>query len=81
MTTDKQKRAIKFCNETLPDKFNGDIDNFKEVSLYLSQHLAEAKKKSEPKKIVLATTRLCDYCSYICDDDLDNINNPHWIVE
>lgn len=36
MTTDRQKKAIMFCNETLPDKFNGDIDNFKEVSLYLS---------------------------------------------
>lgn len=81
MTTDRQKRAIMFCNETLPNKFNGDIDNFNEVSLYLSQHLAEAKKKSEPKKIVLATTRHCDYCSYIGDDDLNNIEDPYWIIE
>lgn len=81
MTTDRQKKAIMFCNETLPDKFNGDINNFKEVSLYLSQHLAEAKKKSESKKVVLATTRHCDYCSYIGDDDLNNIEDPYWIIE
>ena len=81
MTTDRQKKAIIFCNETLPDKFNGDIDNFKEVSLYLSQHLAEAKKTSESKKIVLATTRHYDYCSYIGDDDLNNIEDPYWIIE
>ena len=81
MTTDKQKRAILFCNKVLSEKFEGDINNFREVSDYLSQHLEEAKKKTEHKKIILTTTRFSDYCSYMSDDDLDNIENPHWIVE
>ena len=81
MTTDRQKRAIMFCNKILPDKFHGDIDNFKEVSLYLSQHLAEAKEKPVSKMILLATTRHCDYCSYISDDDFNNIEDPYWIIE
>lgn len=83
MTTQKQKKnAISFCNQILSEKFTGDIDNFKEVSNYLTLHLDEAKKKkSEPKKIILSTTRLSDYGSYINDYDLDNIDGPYWIIE
>lgn len=51
MTTDRQKKAIEFCNNILSEKFTGDVDNFKEVSNYLALHLDEAKKKKlEPKK-------------------------------
>ena len=82
MATQKQKNAISFCNQILSEKFTGDIDNFKEVSNYLALHLDEAKKKkSEPKKNILSTTRLSDYGSYINDYDLDNIDDPYWIVE
>ena len=80
--TKAKKNAISFCNQILSEKFTGDIDNFKEVSNYLTLHLDEAKKKkSEPKKIILSTTRLSDYGSYINDYDLDNIDDPYWIIE
>ena len=39
------------------------------------------KKKSEPKKIILSATRFSDYGSYINDYDLDNIDDPYWIIE
>ena len=82
MTIQKQKNAISFCNQILSEKFTGDIDNFKEVSNYLALHLDEAKKKkSEPKKIILSATRFSDYGSHINDYDLDNIDDPYWIIE
>lgn len=53
------------------EKFDGDLDNFKEVSDYLSKHLNEAKEiASRPKKVILSTTRDLDYLSYF-DDDID----------
>lgn len=33
MTTQKQKNAISFCNEILSEKFTGDIDNFKDLTI------------------------------------------------
>lgn len=82
MTTDRQKKAIEFCNNVLSDKFKGDIDNFAEVSNYLALHLDEAKKKKlEPKKILLSTTRLHEYSRYISENDFEDIVDPHWIVE
>lgn len=75
MTTNKQKRAIAFCNLMCYEKFEGDLNNFKEVSDYLSKHLNEAKMKErelsgKPKTTVLATTRYLDYMRYM-DDDID----------
>jgi len=44
MTTDKQKRAVRYCENWLKDvKFKGDINNFNEVSNFLSKHLDAAK--------------------------------------
>lgn len=69
MTTERQKRAIAFCNQMCHEKFDGDLDNFKEVFDYLSKHLNEAKESaSRPKKVILATTRDLDYLGYFGDD-------------
>ena len=86
MTTDRQKKAIEFCNNVLPhNKFVGDIDNFNEVSEYLSKNLANAKLKAHVINITRSYGGCCvrdyDYSRYISEDDLDNIGDPHWIVE
>jgi hypothetical protein len=47
MTTDRQKAAVNFCEEWLHIKFEGDINNFQEVSNFLSIYLDEAKIVSE----------------------------------
>ena len=92
MTTDRQKKAIWFCNKTISTKFEGDVDNFDEVSSYLSQHLEEAKKQAEQNYSLRCYSRgvnvnvydrLSEYNRYTYEDDWDDINveNPHWIVE
>ena len=44
MTTERQKKAVAFCETWLKDaKFTGDINNFNEVSNYLSECLDTAK--------------------------------------
>ena len=43
MTTERQKKAVSFCEEILDIKFTGDIDNFNEVSVFLSRYLEAAK--------------------------------------
>lgn len=43
MTTERQKNAVAFCEEWLNIEFNGDINNFNEVSSFLSLHLDVAK--------------------------------------
>ena len=43
MTTPKQKAAVEFCEDWLEVKFEGDINNFNEVSNFLSQYLQLAK--------------------------------------
>ena len=47
MTTDKQKRAVSFCESWLKIQFTGDINNFKDVSSFLSIYLEEAKPIAE----------------------------------
>lgn len=79
MTTDRQKKAIEFCNNILSDKFEGDIDNFAEVSDYLSKHLANAKCLSRSNGG--SYERLHDYSRYISENDFEDIVDPHWIVE
>ena len=44
MTTERQKAAVRFCQETLNVPFNGGINNFKEVSSFLSEYLDDAKE-------------------------------------
>ncbi len=73
MTTDKQKRAVAFCNEQCDEKFTGDIDNFAEVSKYLSTHLARAKERVNRHSVT--TQRLVDYsCEAfgVFDHEYDN---------
>lgn len=47
MTTKRQKAAVNFCETWVRVKFDGDIDNFKEVSNFLSKYLDEAKNIAE----------------------------------
>lgn len=59
MTTDKQKAAIHFCEKWLNVTFNGDINNFQQVSNFLSEYLEEAKLTYEEIA--------CEYESYLWD--------------
>lgn len=43
MTTERQKRAVEFCESMGCDEFLGDIEDFREVSKYLSENLDHAK--------------------------------------
>jgi hypothetical protein len=48
MTTEKQKYAVRFCEEVLYNvSFKGGINNFSEVSSFLSEYLEEAKNFNE----------------------------------
>lgn len=47
MTTLRQKRAVRFCEHWLHIKFDGDIDNYNDVNLFLSKYLDDAKVISE----------------------------------
>lgn len=43
MTTNRQKNAVRFCEEVLDINFNGDINNFQQVSKFLELYLDSAK--------------------------------------
>lgn len=43
----RQKRAVRFCEHWLRIKFDGDIDNYNDVNLFLSKYLDDAKVISE----------------------------------
>lgn len=45
--TDKQKRAVYFVETWLKVKFNGNINNFYDVSNFLNNYLNEAKSIAE----------------------------------
>lgn len=45
--TDKMKRAVTFTESTTPYKFEGNIEEFSEVSLFLSSYLDYAKSVAE----------------------------------
>ena len=47
MTTKRQRAAVKYCENMLDIKFNGDINNFNQVSSFLNQYLEEAKIREE----------------------------------
>lgn len=44
MTTDRQKRAVDFCERVLEIKFTGDINNHNLVSEFLNKNLKLAKE-------------------------------------
>ena len=43
MTTNRQKVAVRFCETWLDISFEGDINNFNQVSNFLSTYLDAAK--------------------------------------
>lgn len=47
MTTKRQKAAIDFCEQTLNIKFNGDLNDFNQVSGFLNMYLDDAKMIAE----------------------------------
>lgn len=47
MTTKRQRDAVRYCENMLDIKFNGDINNFNQVSSFLNQYLEEAKIREE----------------------------------
>lgn len=59
MTTNRQKAAVHFCEQWLNVEFTGNINNFKEVSDFLSNYLEEAKSLYDEVK--------CEYESYMWD--------------
>ena len=63
MTTNKQNAAVHFCEQVLDVTFNGDINNFKQVSSFLSEYLEEAK--------LTYNEIACEYESYLWDLMMD----------
>ena len=59
MTTNKQKAAVHLCEQWLNVTYNGDINNFQQVSNFLSEYLEGAKLTY--KEIA------CEYESYLWD--------------
>lgn len=47
MTTERQKKAVAFCESMCDIEFAGDINDFKAVSAFLSEHLDNAKCVAE----------------------------------
>ncbi len=47
MTTSRQKAAVHFCEQWLHITFEGNINNFQEVSNFLSEYLDDAKNYCE----------------------------------
>lgn len=59
MTTNKQKAAVHFCEQWLNVTFEGNINDFQQVSYFLSIYLDEAKG--------LYNEVRCEYESYLWD--------------
>ena len=59
MTTNRQKAAVHFCEQWLNVTFNGDINNFNQVSTFLSNYLEEAK--------LTYSEIACEYEAYLWD--------------
>lgn len=61
-TTPRQRAAVHFCEEWLYNvTFTGDINNFKQVSAFLSDYLDEAKAVAEEAE--------AEYKSWLWDKD------------
>lgn len=63
MTTNKQKAAVHFCEQWLNITFEGNINNFQQVSYFLSIYLDEAKSICDEVR--------CEYESYLWDLMMD----------
>lgn len=63
MTTNRQKAAVHFCEQWLGITFEGNIDDFQQVSYFLSIYLDEAKSLYNEVK--------CEYESYLWDLMMD----------
>lgn len=63
MTTNRQKAAVHFCEQWLHVTFEGDINDFQQVSHFLSIYLDEAKS--------LYNEVSCEYESYLWDLMMD----------
>lgn len=61
MTTSRQKAAVHFCEQWLYVTFEGNINNYHEVSNFLSEYLDEAKNLFEEIR--------CEYEAYLSDLD------------
>ena len=63
MTTDRQKAAVHFCEQWLNITFEGNINDFQQVSYFLSIYLDEAKRLYDEVR--------CEYESYLWDLMMD----------
>ena len=61
MTTDRQKAAIHFCEQWLNITFEGNINDRRQVSIFLGEYLQEAKNLYDEIR--------CDYEAYLWDLD------------
>ena len=61
MTTDRQKAAIHFCEQWLNITFEGNINDRRQVSVFLGEYLQEAKD--------LYNEVRCEYEAYLWDLD------------
>lgn len=59
MTTNKQRAAVHFCERWLNVTFEGNINDFQQVSYFLSIYLDEAKSLYDEVR--------CEYESYLWD--------------
>lgn len=59
MTTNKQRAAVHFCEQWLNVTFKGNINDFQQVSYFLSIYLDEAKSLYDEVR--------CEYESYLWD--------------
>lgn len=44
MTTNRQKKAVGFCESVLNVKFEGDLNDYHQVSVFLGKYLEYAKE-------------------------------------
>lgn len=59
MTTKKQKAAVRFCEDYLSIEFIGDIEDYHQVSNFLSEYLEDAKNLYEELR--------CEFEAYLWD--------------
>lgn len=60
-STERQRAAVHFCEQFLNVEFTGNINDFYQVSDFLSEYLEDAKRMYEEL--------LCEYEAYLWDLD------------
>lgn len=58
-STERQKAAVRYCEEWLNITFQGNIDNFLECWVFLGEYLEEAKQTERELS--------CEYEAYLDD--------------